>query len=118
MKISSEKKKELRAQYKQIKPDMGIFAVINKSNFKHFLETTQNLKGKINSTQFRLEAGSHPNKELQKDWRTIGSDGFEIKIIEQIEYDKDECKTDYSDDLELLKMIWVENLTNEDIQLY
>lgn len=118
MKLSSEKKKKLQAEYKLMKPDMGIFAVINKSADKYFLEATANLKGRMNSVQFQLKAGNNPNKELQKDWRELGVDKFEIKILEQIEYDEDESKTDYTEDLELLKMIWVEKLTKENVQLY
>lgn len=48
-----------------------------------------------------------------------GSDEFEIKVIEEIEYDdENESKVDYEDDLALLKMIWVERLTGEGIELY
>ncbi|NLB88298.1 MAG: GIY-YIG nuclease family protein [Syntrophomonadaceae bacterium] len=118
MKLSSERKKELQEQYKQMKPDMGIFAVINNSNGKYFLETTPNLKGKINSVTFQLKSGGHPNKVLQKDWREVGADNFEIKILEKLDYDEDETKTDYTDELELLKMMWVEKLTKENIELY
>lgn len=118
MKLSSERKKELQEQYKQMKTDMGIFAVINNSNGKYWLETTQNLKGKINSVTFQLKSGGHPNKELQKDWRELGADNFEIKILEKLEYDEDETKTDYTDELELLKMMWVDKLTKEKVVFY
>lgn len=118
MKLSSERRKELQEMYKEMKPDMGILAVINKSNGKYFLETTQNLKGKINSVTFQLKSGGHPNKELQKDWRELGSDNFEIRILEKLEYDEDENKRDYTDELELMKMIWVEKLNKENIKIY
>lgn len=118
MKMSGERKKELQAQYKLMKPDMGIFAVINKSKTKYYLESTQNLKGKMNSTEFKLNAGSYPNKELQKDWQDLGADRFEIKILEHLEYDEDESKIDYSDDLKLLEMLWIEKLSKEGVQLY
>ncbi|MDD2373338.1 MAG: GIY-YIG nuclease family protein [Syntrophomonadaceae bacterium] len=118
MNISKEKKKELQAQYKLMKSDMGIFAVINKSNAKYFLETTPDLKGRINSTKFKLNAGGHYNKELQKDWQELGENAFEIKILEQIEYEEDESKTDYLEDLELLKMIWLEKLSKGMAQFY
>lgn len=117
MKLSSEKKKELRQQYKQMKPDMGIFAVINKSNDKYYLETTPDLKSKINRTEFSLYNGSHPLKALQHDWQKHGADSFEIKILEQLDYD-DDSKTDYTEDLELLKRIWFEKLAQGNIQFY
>ena len=49
-----------------MKPDMGIFTVINKNESKYFLQPTQNLKGMINSTLFKLNGGIHPNKGLQR----------------------------------------------------
>ncbi|PKM94265.1 MAG: hypothetical protein CVU84_12470 [Firmicutes bacterium HGW-Firmicutes-1] len=118
MKLSSDKKKELQEKYKQMKFDMGLFAIINKSNSKHYLETSQDVKALINRREFTLKMGMHPNKELQKDWQQIGQDGFEIKILEQLEYDEDDSKTDYSDELELLKMIWIERLIKENIEMY
>ena len=116
--VSSERKKELQAQYKQMRPDMGIVAVVNQSNSKTFLDIAVNLKGRINRIEFQLKSGGHPNKELQKDWRELGQDRFEIKVLEQLEYDEDESKTDYRDDLELLKMEWIDKLTGQGIQLY
>lgn len=118
MKMSSERKKELQAQYKQMKPDMGILAVINKSEKRYLLEAAPNLKGKLNSITFQLKNGSHVNRPLQKDWDTLGEDGFEIVILEQLDYDEDESKTDYKDDLELLKMIWIDKLTEQGSQFY
>lgn len=118
MQISKERKKELQSQYKLMKPDMGIFAVININSSKYYLQPTRNLKGMINSTRFKLAGGIHPSRELQKDWLEIGSDEFEIKILEKIKYDEDESKTDYTEELELLKMIWVDRLTEKGMYLY
>jgi adenine C2-methylase RlmN of 23S rRNA A2503 and tRNA A37 len=118
MKMSSERKRELQAQYKQMKPDMGILAVINKSNDRYLLEVAPNLKAKLNSITFQLKNGSHVNRQLQKDWDTLGEEGFEIVILEQLDYDEDESKTDYKDDLQLLKMIWIDKLTEQGIQFY
>lgn len=38
MNISKEEKKELQAQYKVMKPKMGLFAVINENESKYYLE--------------------------------------------------------------------------------
>lgn len=118
MKISSEKKKELLEQYKMMKPEMGLLAIINKTNGKYFLETTANLKGKLNRISFQFKMGRHPNKELQKDINIYGADQFEVTVLEQIEYEENDAKTDYSDDLKLLKMIWTDKLMQEGIKLY
>jgi len=116
MNISHDKKKELQAEYRQMKTDMGIFAVINKDANKYFLVETNNIKGKINSTSFQLRSGAHPNRELLRDWQQLGADRFEFTLAEQIDYE--EGRDDYSDDLELLRMIWKEKLAAQGIGFY
>jgi hypothetical protein len=103
-------RRDLKEQYKNMKPGMGLYMISSKSNNKCFIEATQNLKGTINGTKFKLGAGNHPNKELQKEWKQKGEKEFTIEIVEQLSYDKDESKTDYSDELALLKLIWQEKL--------
>ncbi|HBG21830.1 MAG TPA: hypothetical protein DDW83_01035, partial [Peptococcaceae bacterium] len=60
----------------------------------------------------------HPNQELQKDWQEIGEECFKIRVLEKMEYDKDESKTDYTDDLDILKMLWIDKLKDKGITLY
>ena len=47
-----------------------------------------------------------------------GPDNFVIEILENLEYDKDESKTDYSEELEVLQMIWEEKLSRENMLFY
>ncbi len=113
-----DRKKELKEQYKQIKPPMGIFMIRSNADNKCFIEVTPNLKGKINSAKFQLENGSHRNRELQQAWRELGETAFTIEVLENLEYDKDEMKTDYTEDLALLKMMWEEKLAKEGMEFY
>jgi len=113
-----ERRKELIAQYNQMKPDMGIYRIRLKDGSKCFLETSQNLKGKINSTKFKLNAGNHPNQELQRDWKQHGPDRFAFEVLELLPYDKDESKTDYSEELAILKHIWEEKLLAQQVEFY
>jgi hypothetical protein len=118
-KISSERKKELREQYKLMKPDMGVFAVVCKTKSRYYLEASEDMKSAINSTEFKLNAGMHPHRELQRDWQEIGRDGFEIRILERIEIDdQKDPKENYQDDLALLKMIWEERLLERNAKIY
>lgn len=101
-----------------MKPQMGMFIIRSNFSNKCYIEATQNLKGTINGTKFKLEAGVHTNRELQKDWRDQGKLNFTIEILDILEYDKDETKTDYTDDLTLLKMIWQEKMSKDCISFY
>lgn len=113
-----DRRKELKELYKTMKPDMGILVIRNNFNNKCYIEVTQDLKGTINGTKFRLNANNHSNKKLQKDWVDIGAENFIIEILEKLDYDKDESKTDYKEDLEVLKMIWEEKLLKQNIEFY
>lgn len=113
-----DRKKELKMQYRQMKPKMGIFIVRSKVNNKCFLKVTQDLRGVLNGTKVRLEGGFHPNRELQKEWKEFGPENFTIEILEELEYDKDESKTDYSAELEVLQMLWEEKLAGENLEFY
>ena len=101
-----------------MKPDMGIFIIKNDYNDKCYIETTQNLKGAINSTKFKLKFGNHPNRELQKAWTEHGEDSFTIEILEKLEYDKDETKTDYSEELNILELEWKDKLLKQGLKFY
>ncbi|HHT72398.1 MAG TPA: GIY-YIG nuclease family protein, partial [Firmicutes bacterium] len=43
-----QRKKELKEQYKQMKPEMGILMVTSLANNKHFLIAAPNLRGMEN----------------------------------------------------------------------
>lgn len=116
--MDKARKKELAEQYKLTKPRMGIFIIRSKVNNKCYLQTTQDLRGVMNGAKVRLQAGFHPNRELQREWNEFGPENFTIEVLENLEYDKDESKTDYTEDLALLKMMWEEKLAKENMEFY
>jgi hypothetical protein len=113
-----DRKKELKEQYRQMKPEMGAFIIRSNSSKKCSIESTKNLKGSINGAKFKLESGNHPNRELQNNWNQLGSENFKIEVLEKLQYDKDESKTDYTEELALMKMIWEEKLSKEGFEFY
>ncbi|HHU70721.1 MAG TPA: GIY-YIG nuclease family protein [Clostridiales bacterium] len=112
------RRKELKDAYKTMKADMGVFII--KSNLREisYIEGTMDLKSTINSTKFKLGMGMHPNKELQKQWKEYGEASFTIEILEKLKYDEDETKVDYSEELNILKIIWQERLSKKGMEFY
>ena len=113
-----DRKKELKEQYKQMKPDMGVLIVKSNLTNKCHIEASQDLKSTINRTKFQLKFSSHNNKELQKAWNEYGEASFTIEVLEYLKYDKDESKTDYSEELAILQFIWDEKLSNDGMEHY
>lgn len=103
-------RKELLEQFKASKPEMGIVAVKNPSGEIIHIEASSNTQGIINRTKFQLGAGMHSNRRLQQEWNASGGEGIILEVVDVLPYDKDESKTDYSDDLEILRLMWVEKL--------
>jgi hypothetical protein len=113
-----DRKRELKEQYKQMKPAMGVFSIQSKVDGRCYLEETVNLKSGINRAVFQLNWGSHPNKELQNDWKKHGEDSFIVEILDELAYSEANPTADYSDDLAELVQIWREKLRQDGTSFY
>lgn len=116
--MDKDRKKELMEQYKNTRSSMGIFIIRSKNSNKCYVQSTKDLRGVMNGTLMKLNAGIHTNRELQNTWRAMGPDNFTIEILEHLDYDADESKTDYTEDLELLQLMWEEKLKKENMEFY
>lgn len=96
-----------------MKPDMGIFAVRWNQEKLCSLETTLDLKGTMNKTLFQLRFGSHMQKELQLTWKELGEAGVTVEILEVLPCSKDDNKTDYTEELHILRLLWEDRLREE-----
>jgi len=105
------KKKKLILEYKHSKTEMGVYVFECSSTGKSYIGYTNDTKGTINGSKFRLGAGMHPCKDLLKDWKDHGESAFSIRVLEVLPYDeKDETKTDYTKELEALRDKWIESI--------
>ncbi|WP_027703119.1 GIY-YIG nuclease family protein [Metaclostridioides mangenotii] len=110
--LDKNRKKELLLRYKEMKSEMGVYMIKSLKTGKVYLGYNQDLKGTLNGERFKLNAGGHKNIELQKEWKENTEKDFEIKVLEILEYDKDESKTDYTEDLKVLRGFWKEKFEN------
>lgn len=104
------KNKELRDKSRRIRPEMGILRIRGLQSGKCWLLAAPNLNGAVNGSRFKLDTGSFPCRELQKQWSEQGETGFAFEVLDRLEYDKDETKTDYREDLDTLFALWEEKL--------
>ncbi len=114
-----ERKKEMKQRYKEMKTPMGVFIIKNNMNGKAFIDVSKDTKSILNRDRFVLKMGMHRIKELQQDWKEYGEEAFVFDVLEYLPYDEKEEKKDYSEELEIMKMLWLEKLMeNEGIELY
>jgi hypothetical protein len=79
--------------------------------------SSPNLPGMLNRQCFQLEHGSHPDRELQKDWNELGSEAFTFESLDQLEPSSD-ADYDPSEDLRVLGQMWREKLKASGELLY
>lgn len=94
-----ERRAALREQYKNRHPDMGI--VCWKVGDIRWIGISRDIAATYNSTNFQLELGSWPKKDLQKAY-SANPAAAEWLVLKQLDYE--DPAEDYMDDLELLLM--------------
>lgn len=102
-------KKELKNQYKQTLPTMGIYQIKNLVNGKIFIGSAKNLHGKSNSYKFQLDSGLHINRELQEDYAKYREKNFTFEVLDTLDA-KDDPSYKYDNDLKTLEDLWIEKL--------
>jgi len=102
--------KELKAEYKTKKFKIGVFQIRNLVNNKIYVDGSLNLDSIWNRNRLELNFGSHRNKELQKEWKTLGEDKFAYEILSEIDQKEGEEK-DYSLEVKLLTEMFIEELS-------
>jgi hypothetical protein len=78
-------KKQLTKDYKQQKQRAGIYSVHNKVDNKMYIGTSKNLPAVLRRFEFTLKMGSFPFQQLIDDYKRLGEDNFEIKILDELE---------------------------------
>ncbi|CAA7602292.1 GIY-YIG nuclease superfamily [Acididesulfobacillus acetoxydans] len=99
---------ELKAQYKEMKTEAGVYQIRNTKNGKMFVVATPNLKT-INGKVMQLEGGGHTCKELQQDWNLYGEKAFVFEVLEVLK-EKEEGYFDKKEELKKLEAKWLERL--------
>ena len=110
-------RKEKIRQYKETPLPAGVFRVRNNVSMKSFVGSSPNLPGMLNRQRFQLEHGSHPDRELQKDWKELGPDAFSFETLDQLE-PSNETDHDPSEELQVLLQMWVDKLKETGELLY
>ena len=105
-------RKDIVREYKERRKPAGIYQIKNTANDRFLLDSSMNLEGVLNSHKFKLSAGMHPNKVLQKEWNIFGTDKFVFEILESVQ-ENDEPGFSMEDELTLLKQIWLEKLRDD-----
>jgi hypothetical protein len=102
-------RKELKDEYKLMKPRMGIFAIRNITSGRIYVARSTNLDLVWNAEKFKLDSRGHPNRGLQEDWNNFGAKHFVHEILHELKPSDDPAQ-DVRSELKALEELTIEDL--------
>jgi hypothetical protein len=112
-----ENKKTLIKQYKNTIRPIGIYRITNRINGKILIGSSTSVIQIKNRIFFQLKNGSYPVRELQNDFLEYGEGEIVFDIVDFLK-PRQEPSYDYSDDLQSLLEMWLEELQPYGIRGY
>jgi hypothetical protein len=101
---------QLKQDYKEKPPAMGVYAVRNKANGKVLVGSSLNLPGGLNRLRFELtRIGHRAHPALQEDWNRFGEDSFTFEVLDVLP-PPEEPGVDVREELKVLEALWLERL--------
>lgn len=110
-------KKQITKDYKQQKQPAGIYAVHNKVDNKMFIGTSKNLPAVVRRFEYTLKMESFPYQDLIDDYKKLGKENFEVKILDELEL-KNETDKEINSELNELEDLWIAKLKSEGVTFY
>lgn len=96
--MDTDKKKELRAAYKERPREAGVVFVTCGATGEMFLADVVDSPAAFNRMRFQLSSGLYPDKRLQALWDQRGEDAFEFGVLQRL--DPSDADTDIAEELE------------------
>lgn len=101
--MDNDKRKELKEQYSRRHPDMGI--VCWQIGDQMWVDMSTDANADFNGTNFQLQLGSWPNKELQNAYKA-NPEAVKYSLIRKLDYE--DITEDHTDDLKIMLMDFLE----------
>ncbi len=104
--------KELQANYKQTRPEAGVYRIVNRKNNRALLGSTPDLTSIRNKLAFFKTTNSPGvlDYRLRDDVRAFGIDAFSLEVLEVFDTEAEMTREETLRDLATLEDLWRENL--------
>jgi hypothetical protein len=106
----TDKRKQLRNEYKERNIVGGIYKVTNSHNGMYLVDYALDIQAKENAFSFMISTGSCFDYRLKEDQKTFGNKVFTFEVLETLEKKKEQTRAQFLDDLETMSQLWDEKL--------
>lgn len=107
--IGVRKRAELKRQYKEAHPPMGVYAIRNLVTGQCYVQASMNVEAAMNRDRFELGFNGHRNAALQRDWLAHGADHFRFEVLDLLKK-REAPDFDYKAELASTLVLWREEL--------
>ena len=115
MENGNPSRKELTRQYKERTKLGGVYLIRNTLSGKALFDSTADLQGSRNRFEFARKTGSCIDLKLQTDWAAQGGDAFVFETLEELKQGEGQTDAGFKADIALLKEMWLEKLSGEEL---
>ncbi|MBB6215205.1 hypothetical protein HNQ80_001294 [Anaerosolibacter carboniphilus] len=100
-------RKELIAQYKELKHDAGVYRVVNHQTGRYFLSNSSDINSIYNKFEFAKKVNSYDvmHKKLANDMKQYGFDSFSIEVLELLDITPEMTNVEIQKDLKILEAL-------------
>ena len=108
-------KKEMQIQYKERKVIGGAYAIKNTAKNTMLIDASSDVAGAENRFNFSVSTGSCVHPQLQNDWKEQNGKQFVFEVLEELEKGAAQSPAEFKADIEVLKQMWLEKLSGENL---
>jgi hypothetical protein len=114
--MNKDNKKALKAQYKEMQHEAGIYRMINNRTGRYYLAGTTDLQAIKNRFDFAQKTGSHSAFTLKmgQDLLEYGVSGFSLETLVVLEIKPDMSPAQIRSELKVLEALWRETHSEDD----
>ena len=110
--IDSQRRKELKSQFAQTRPQAGVYRITNAATGKALIGSTVNLTSTKNRFEFAVthKSAGALDQRLKRDVLAHGFDALSFEVLETLEPDPDLTEETLKTELKTLESLWREQL--------
>lgn len=103
-------RKAKKREYLETPRTVGLFRVCHRDTGRWYIGTSADVPAMLNRQRFQLDNGSHPNPNLQRDWRRFGAEAFVLETLDTLTPPEGVTAWDPRKELQALEAMWHERL--------
>ncbi|WP_313133900.1 GIY-YIG nuclease family protein [Anaerocolumna sp.] len=102
-------RKELKEQYKNRVVIGGVYSIKCDATGRTWIKSTKDMESAKRRFEFMIETNMCPEMSMNPEWNQYGSKTFSFAVLEELKKGETQTEREFSDDIDALLEMWIEN---------